>query len=356
MNKSGHSWIFEDIICPRSAHAFAHAMPVEKLPSGKYRARFRQRGLDRSATFSTKAHATKWLSAQEAEIDAQRLHMPSPNKTLGDILRRYADEVSPTHRGERWETIRIKKFFADDPLLVATPLTDLHQEHFIAWRDARLREVSPGTVNREWTLLSAALNVAVREWRWLPNNPMSTVKRPAQPKPRDRRITDDEIERLLYACGYERDKTPETLQARVGACLLFAIETAMRAGEIVGLTWDRVDIRGRTAKLTETKNGTTRVVPLSREAVRIIEQMRGADDSLIFGITSAQLESLFRKARDRALISDLHFHDSRREALTRLAAKVDVMTLAKISGHRDLRILQAVYYAPDMSDVAKLLD
>jgi integrase len=52
----------------------------------------------------------------------------------------------------------------------------------------------------------------------------------------------------------------------------------------------------------------------------------------------------------------MHFHDSRREALTRIAAKVDVLTLAKISGHQDLRILQAAYYAPDMSAVADKLD
>ena len=51
---------------------------------------------------------------------------------------------------------------------------------------------------------------------------------------------------------------------------------------------------------------------------------------------------------------DLHFHDTRREALSRLAKKVDVMTLAKISGHRDIKILLNTYYAPDMSDVAGL--
>ena len=49
--------------------------------------------------------------------------------------------------------------------------------------------------------------------------------------------------------------------------------------------------------------------------------------------------------------ADLHFHDSRREALSRLAKKVDVMTLAKISGHRDIKILLNTYYAPSVEDV-----
>jgi integrase len=69
-----------------------------------------------------------------------------------------------------------------------------------------------------------------------------------------------------------------------------------------------------------------------------------------------QADALFRKAKARALIKDLHFHDTRREALTRLAKKFDVMELARISGHRDLRILQNVYYAPTVEDLAKKLD
>ncbi|MDR1529596.1 MAG: site-specific integrase [Burkholderiales bacterium] len=330
-------------------------MSIDKLPSGKWRARIYRKGQRKTKTFLTKLDAQEWERMINAEEHAQLVGRPVRGKTLGDVLLRYSEDVSPKHKGARWETMRIARFIREDSI-AKIALEELRSEHFAHWRDNRLKDVLSSTVNREWTLMSAAINTAVKEWRWLPNNPMSAVKRPAQPKPRDRRITDDEVERLLYACGYERDTKPETLQSRVGACLLFAIETAMRAGEIVGLTWDRVDLKAQTARLTETKNGTARVVPLSKEAVRIIKQMRGTDENLIFGIGSNQLESLFRKTRDRVLLSDLHFHDSRREALTRLAEKVDAMTLAKISGHRDLRILQSVYYVPNMSDVAKHLN
>jgi len=64
----------------------------------------------------------------------------------------------------------------------------------------------------------------------------------------------------------------------------------------------------------------------------------------------------FRRARDNCGITDLHFHDSRREALTRLSKKVPVETLAKISGHRSLNILLNVYYRPDMAEIADMLD
>ena len=171
-------------------------------------------------------------------------------------------------------------------------------------------------------------------------------------------MSQDEIDRLLLACGYEYDVAPETATARVGAAFLFALETAMRSGEICALTWENVDLNRRVAHLPMTKNGHARVVPLSKEAVRLLEQMRLVWDegAPVFRLTDANRDALFRKIRARAMVEGLHFHDTRREALTRMAAKVDVMTLAKISGHRDLRILQNTYYAPDMGDVASRLD
>jgi len=104
------------------------------------------------------------------------------------------------------------------------------------------------------------------------------------------------------------------------------------------------------------KTGIARVVPLSKSAIAILMQLKGIDEINVFCLKSPILEALFRKAKKMALINGLHFHDTRREALTSLEAKVNVMTLAKISGHKDLRILQSVYYAPDMGDVAELLD
>ena len=145
--------------------------------------------------------------------------------------------------------------------------------------------------------------------------------------------------------------------SRVGSALLFAIETAMRVGEIVDVTWDQVDLDRRAVHIPKTKNGSPRDVPLSSEAIRIITQLKPiTKDSTVFDLRTDQVDALFRKAKARALIEGLHFHDSRREALTRLAKIFGVMELAKISGHRDLRILQTVYYAPSVEDLASKLD
>ncbi|MBZ0105584.1 MAG: site-specific integrase [Sulfuricella denitrificans] len=308
-----------------------------------------------SAVFRTKAEAEAWAARHEHEISARRAGM-IPDKTFGDLLARYIREVLPTKRGERPERLRLQRMIDGADPLVSVRLDDIDAEHFASWRDRRLASVSAASVLREWSTLGHACQVAIKEWRWLYVHPMQGVTKPEPHKPRARRISDDEVERILFASGYDYDVIPITAQSRAGAALLFAIETAMRAGEICGMKWSDVDLDRRVVHLPKTKNGYSRDVPMSKEAIRILLQLQGIDAESVFALKAESLDTLFRKARDRALIEGLHFHDSRREALTRMAAKVDVMTLAKISGHRDLRILLATYYAPNMSDVAGMLD
>lgn len=219
--------------------------------------------------------------------------------------------------------------------------------------------MKPASVNREWNTLSKACTVAKREWRWINVNPFSEVSRPPEAPPRDRRPTDNEIEGLIHAAGYSAEVTMERVTIRVVAAFLFAVETAMRIGEICALRWCDVDTQRCIAKVAAVEKGArkggvkaSRIVPLSQEALRILRQLEGVDNDRVFKLIPESADQLFRRLRSRMEIGDLHFHDSRREALTRLATKVDPMTLAKISGHRDLRILLNTYYAPDMAAVA----
>lgn len=134
----------------------------------------------------------------------------------------------------------------------------------------------------------------------------------------------------------------DKIAAAVAVAFLFAIETAMRAGEICELTWDRVE--GTAARLLKTKNGTKRDVPLSARAIALLQQLP-RDNATCFGITSASLDALFRKAKTRACVEDLKFHDTRHEAITRLAKKLNVLELARMVGHKDLNELQTYYNA-----------
>jgi integrase len=313
---------------------------------GKWRARIMRNGVRSSRSFPTKAEAIAW--AATVARDAVSGLAPY-GTTLSDLLRRYAREVSPSKRGRKWEQNRLHAIAKGN--LGAVRLAELMPQHLADWRDMRLKTVSSGSVIREFILLSAVFNRAIKEWSWMASNPLNKVTYPKPPPARKRRITDDEAARIYHACGYSPDKPPLTYQARVGAAFRFALANAMRAGEIVNLKPG--DVAGKVARV-DGKTGP-REVPLTAEGLAVIEQLLPQKHRQIFGLSSAQLDALFRKASKRAMLDDLHFHDSRAEALTRLARKVDVMTLARISGHKDIGLLFRVYYRESAEDIAARL-
>ena len=322
----------------------------------RWRAEVRRRGVYQSDSFSTKAEAVAWATRIESDIDSGK-YRDRPCGTFGDLLMRYAADVSPTKRGARWEQIRVRAITdgRHDPI-ADVELSDMAPRHVGAWRDRRLAQVSAATVRREWQLLSNVCAVAVREWGLLKDNPFSGVRRPKPSAARDRRISDEEIERILWCLGYTRGEKIETQSARVAAAFLWAIETAMRAGEICALEWTDLDTRRRFCRIRSGKTRSAiREVPLTAEALRISEQLAEVRDGpLVFGLRTTILDALFRKAKARAMVDDLHFHDTRHEGITRLSKSLHVLALARSVGIGDLRILQ-VYYNERAEDLAALL-
>lgn len=326
-----------------------------------WRAQVSMGGVRKTKTFESKAYAKAWAAMVEAEIRANERGDVPPDKTFGEMLLRYAKEVSPTKKAGDFEVLRIKALVRED-VLAQVALTDLSETDIAAWRDRRLKQVSPGSVLREWTIFSSACTTARKEWKWLRKNPFVDVKRPTPPTPRARTITPAEVDALLVCMGADRNQTPTTMTARVGFAFLFALETAMRSGEVCALNWADVSdktviVRGEAERAG--KSGM-RVVPLTTEARRILALMpsgmreddEDSSDS-VFEVEPALIDALFRKAKLRAGLGDLRFHDARRTALTKLAKKLEnPMDLAKVSGHKDLRILLNTYYAPDMESMA----
>ena len=331
----------------------------EKRPTG-WRVKIRKGGVSESKTFTTKAQAAAWAADRERELD-DIAGGGLPRKTVREALERYLADESPKKRGHKWEAIRINSWMGREDRTgepsklrlpwLDLPLSNLGPETLASWRDSRLKAVSPGSVLRDLHLMGAILETARREWKWLRTNPLRDVRRPPQPEARTRRISDDEIDRLCLALGWDEEQV-KTQTQEVAAAFLFAIETAMRQGEILGLSWDSVDLSRRVAHLPKTKNGSARDVPLSTRAIQIMELMRGIGDDRIFSVSSASADALFRRGKARAMIDGLHFHDTRREATSRLSKKVDVLTLARITGHKDIRMLM-IYYQTDMADVAQ---
>lgn len=335
---------------------------ITPYPGGRFRAVVRRTGYKaRSDIFPTKKAAEAWARSVEREIDARRYVDPGETlrtTTVAALMEQYLEQVVPTHKGSRWETVRIRSLIAEGEF-TRRRLDQLRPDDIRVWRDGRLREVKPATVNRELNLISGVFSHAIKEWSVpLPANPVHLVKRPPAGKARRRRWSETEIARLLEAAGFDEKRPPVVGRDYVGWALLVAIETAMRLGELCSLRVGDVDLDKRTAVLHDTKNGDRRVVPLSRRAGELLTVLlagKAADDQ-VFPLTSGSLGLYYREARTRAGLEDLRFHDARHEAAIRLSKKLpNVIELSAVTGHRSLQSLK-IYYHPDAADLAAKLD
>lgn len=327
-------------------------MATYRKRNGTWRAEIVRHGVRESCSFRTKGEATEWATRREAEI----LHSKGRGKaiayTFADALKRYKQEVTPQKRGKRWEEIRINKFLREIDF-VGENIARITPETIGKWRDKRTKEVKEASVRRELELISAVFEAARREWRWINENPMRDVRRPKASPPRDRLISDAEREKILSGLGYCHGKPPETKMQVVAYAFLFALETAMRAGEICNLKWSNVNLEKRFVRLEITKNGDYRHVALSSKAVELLKNI-GENAGMCFGVSSAVLSTLFRRAVAAAKIKNLTFHDTRHHAITQLAQKIEVLDLARMIGHRDLKSLMT-YYNPTASEIAERL-
>lgn len=312
----------------------------------KWLAEVRIKGKYRSKTFDTKGEAKPWADGEEHKINKSGDIIYG--KTLGDAFRRYADEESPKKKGARWERVRLEKFQRDE--IADTQLVDLTAEDFEKWMK-RQGSLSPASIRRELQLISPVLTKC-RKWKWLDSYPLKDVEFPPKGKARDKTYSETMIKRILVALDYSGAVVSQ--RHKIAVAFLFAIETAMRQGEIWGMDWGDVKWAGRYVFLPDTKNSTSREVPLSLRAIELLQSLVPGTGK-VFAFSQASAGVIFRRALQLAEIEDMTFHDARHTAITRLAKKLDMLTLAKMTGHKDPRQLM-IYYNPTSHDTAQLLD
>ena len=312
-----------------------------------YRAQLCVKGVRDSALFRTKREAAAWAMQREHELQNIAALPIGEKFTLLDALRKYAKEVSPLKKGKRWEILRLSLFERQFP--VHLKMSELTTPVLAEWRDARSKQVAPGTIIRELGLLSSVLETARREWQWIKTNPLADVRRPAAPPHRDTVITWSQIRIMLRAMGYRRG--PARSVSHACACaFLIALRTGIRAGELCSLPWnkvyaDYVAVDGKTGP---------RDVSVTARVVRVIEQLRGWDAELVVGLKPATLDAMFRKYRAKAGLAGFTFHDSRHTAATWLAHRLNVLDLCKMFGWRNPKMAM-IYYNPTASDITKRL-
>ena len=306
-----------------------------------------------SKTFQTKADAERWSRETEREIDrgAWRSTDMAERLTVGKLVERYRDEVLPAKKSAtRLQSVAnqiIESDLARLPVIALTPQrVALHRDDRLATRarnggkNGKLRKntLSTQTVRHEITLLKRAIDEALREWGlYLPaGNPVSIVRLPSMGRPRDRRLTPGEFERLMKAARASRCRN-------LADAIELAVETAMRREELCGLMWEDVDLNRRVAHLRMTKNGEARDVPLSGRAIEILSsRTRPLRPLTVLRIKSPALSQAFRRVCQRLGLENLRWHDLRHEGTSRLAEKLkgDVMALAAVTGHKSMQMLK----------------
>jgi len=326
----------------------------KKRANGTWGIQFAVGGTRYSGSFPTAREANDWQALRKAELKAEHGGRGGEIHTLGEALRKFAEEVSPTHKGTKWEQARLERMQRELP--VTLPMAKVGPEHIIAWRNKRLTQVKSSSARRDMSLLGSVFTTAVREWRWIRSSPMAEVSRPRPGKHREKIITAPEIRQTLRALGYTTRHRPTTMKQVVASTFLLALKTGMRSSEIVGLTWDRV--HPVYVALPKTKNDDARDVPLSRSARRLLARMRGLDDEWVFPVSDQTRDTLFREARDRADLAGFTFHDARHTAATRIGStvgqpgKLSFPEFVKVFGWRDPKHA-LIYVNPRAEDLAK---
>lgn len=322
---------------------------IQKNGTIRYRVMIRQSDgyPPASKTFPTKEEAKHWAKLEEA--NRRQGYAPSDRnnkQTLADLISRYEMIILPTKpkdarnmkRHLDWWQNRLGKYGLNkiSPDLIAKCRQELAEGD--TYKGTKR---SPSTVNRYLATLSSVFTYGVKECSWLTDNPCLRVTKFTEPKGRDRIVKVEEFGRLFEECKNSKNE-------HLLPIVVLAITTGMRKGEILGLTWDCIDLERHTITLKETKNGKHRTVSIVGEALELLlshYQKRNSNTHYVFPAKKRFGKISIRKAWEEALkranIQNLKLHDLRHTFCTYASeAGASNLELATAMGHQTLQMLQ----------------
>jgi integrase len=314
-------------------------------------------GPSQAAVKQARRRAETWAADIESEMQRGAFvsRTESEQTTLYECLERYLAEITPQKKGRVQEASRIRNLQKHP--LAKKFMAGIRGADLAVFRDDQLQRVGPASVQRDLAILSHVFNVARREWGMENlSNPLQVVRKPKLPNGRRRRVTEDEIEAIVQA-----SESPH-----LAALVRLAVESAMRRGELVVIRWENVNLDKQWLWLPDTKNDTSRHVPLSTKAVKLLRAVREAvgrtPRGLVFPMQPDSVSRAFARAVSRARLqlesgelqtngehvplADLRFHDLRHEATSRLFDRgLHQIEAAAVTGHKDIRMLMRYTHA-----------
>jgi integrase len=254
-----------------------------------------------------------------------------PEFTLGQAAGRYLEMKArkKSIREDRRILEVLKREFGAD-----TALSDLTASRISAYKARRLAAVSrqsgiglsTASVNRPLALLRHLLRLAHEEWELLPTVPRIRLEK--EPQGRIRWLEPDEEQRLLEACL----ASPSPW---VYPITTIALESGCRRGELLGLTWDRVDLSRGVIRLEVTKSGRRREIPMRQVVYDILAGLPGSRDGRVWPVRT--IRKAFEQAVVAAKLDDFHFHDTRHHFASWFVMQGGALpALQQLLGHKTL--------------------
>ena len=326
-----------------------------------YRVKVRLKGNPvQSATFQRLTDAKRWASQTEVAIREGRHFkgVEAKKHTLADLVERYVHSVLPNKPKTGRDYARQLAFWQRD--LGHLILADLTPARIVEAREKLLLGAdgkaprSQATVNRYLAALSHACTVAVKEWGWLEDNPVSKVSRFRESQGRVRFLDDGERVRLLEACK-------AAPYPHLYLIVVLALSTGARKGEIMGLRWPQVDFARLVIVFHDTKNKERRVLPLAGRALDVLrthEKVRRSDTDLLFPGHKPDRPFDIRAGWEGALakagIADFRFHDLRHSAASYLAMNgATLAEIAEVLGHKTLQMVKRYAHLSEAQCISK---
>jgi len=293
-----------------------------------------------SKCFTSRTDAKRWGIETELKIrreEAGILKIKFP--LFKDAATRYINEVSQYKRCFRVERNIINALLAN--AWAEYPINRITAPVISKYKNTLRESVKENTINRRLDVVSTMFTTFKKEWGHPVENPVLAIKRPKNPEPRDRRISDAEVNLLLRG-----NRTSEKLRS----IMEIAFETGMRMSEILNIHPDH--IKGTTLHIPVAKT-KPRLIPLTKKALSVLQNAK-----LPFGIDRHLLGKQFRRLCTHYGIKNLHFHDIRKNSLTDFmrVKGLNVPETMLIAGHKDPRMLLRIYNNLQVADVAKRLN
>jgi len=294
------------------------------------------------------------------------------NKKLAERI--YAKRLTEITEGKYFETAKIKSIKFEDMVtkyisehshsrdsrtakillrfFAGFTISQITTKVVSEYRSMRLKEVKPATVYQELALLRRMFNVAIREWEWLRDNPVSRLSFSVGNKnARDRWLTPEEEERLI-----ENATNPYWLRA----LLLMALHTGMRRGEILNLRWSNINFLKRTIIVVKSKNDEKRTIPMSNTLYNLLNSIDVRDISgRVFPISGSSLRQAFDKLVFKTSLEDFRFHDLRHTFATRLIqAGINIYVIKELLGHKTITMTMryAHHYPESLRHGVEVMD